>query len=113
MPKYKLNKDHYLHHTDRYGEVTPRHHLKGDVVDYEGPPSLSMTPVGKEAEERVAARNVERKAEHDRIRAGRSSSGWTPAMEKSMLKNLVGSQDDAKDQPVDAVMSRAKKRRAA
>jgi hypothetical protein len=42
MPKYRLNSDHYLHHRGSDGIDVPRHHLKGETVGYDGPPSMSM-----------------------------------------------------------------------
>lgn len=113
MPKYKLKKDHYLHHRfpgDKF--ATPRLHSAGQVVEFDGPPSLAMDPVGKDAEERIADRNEERRQEHERLRANsRASVGWTPQLENSMKKVLGGSVDLPSEQPVDSIHARSKARR--
>jgi len=83
-------------HYKQDGIAVPRHHLKGETIEYDGPPSVSMVPLDKPAKERVFARNAERVQEQEKIRqnAGRSSVGWSPALQKSVMKQLAGKSSD-------------------
>ena len=96
MPKYRLNTNHYLHHRSNDGIAIPKHHMKGETVSYDGPPSMGMTPLDKEAKERVVHRNAERAQEQKRNRenANRASVGWSPALEKSVMRQLTGGVKD-------------------
>jgi hypothetical protein len=77
MPKYRLNKPHYLQ--DRSRKIDPRLHEEGSVIEWAGPPSAAMQPLDKEAKEI--------KAEYDAKRpkpgSGRSFGGWTAAFERN------------------------------
>jgi hypothetical protein len=76
MPKYKLNKRHYLN---------DRIYRAGETVDWDGPPSLSMVPLDDAAKKD--------KDNWDRDRAQRQSSrksvGWSPALKTHEWNRLT------------------------
>lgn len=53
MPRYKLDKPHYLDN---------RYYAEGSVVDYDGPPSKSMSALDDDGKARVAERQAAGKA---------------------------------------------------
>jgi hypothetical protein len=74
--KYRLKKRHYL---------DDRLHRAGDVVDWPGPPSLSMEPIDEPARKAKAGYDADRKTRA----SSRSSIGWTPAMANHHWKQLT------------------------
>lgn len=95
MALYELGKDHYLHHRTRDG-VQPRFHAKGERVEYDGAPSLSMKPIDAEAKQRKQETEAKRTETHAKLKATGNAPrlGWTPAMEQSFLKSLKPEADE-------------------
>lgn len=101
MPRYKLEKEHFLQDNQR--GIDPQLHAKGEIVDWEGPPSLAMTPLDADA--------AQRKTEYDskRPKGRRSRSiGWTPGVEHTFLKDLTA-KHDADEPPIAGMKGRGKK----
>lgn len=113
MPKYKLRKEHFLQ--DNKGGKEPQLHEKGEVVDWNGTPSLHMEPIDAEAKERTKARMADFGETKKNAMARRSSVnvGWSRTfeanMERIITREPVG--DDASAQA--KAGNKAPKRKAA
>lgn len=102
MPKYRLEKDHYLQ--DNARGIDPQLHTQGTTVDWEGPPSLGMTPLDDSAKDR------KREYDASRPKAKRSSVGWSPGLEKTFLKSLSATHDEGEAPTAD---TKSRRKRAA
>jgi hypothetical protein len=76
MPKYKLNKRHYLN---------DRIYRAGETVDWDGPPSLSMVPLDAAAEKDKESWDRDRKQRQ----SSRASVGWSPALKTHEWNRLT------------------------
>src|SRR5258705_4055002 len=95
MAQYELGRDHFLHHRTRDG-VEPRLHTKGEKVNWDGPPSMSMIPLDAAANKAKEATDAERGSRHEKLRAtaGAPRVGWTPQVEASFMKSLKSETTD-------------------
>jgi len=84
MAKYRLRRGHYLQ--DKHRKIDPRFHAHGEVIEWEGAPSLQMEAVDNDAKERVRARQAdfaERRAEGQQTR---TKTGWTRSFERNLAE---------------------------
>lgn len=89
MPRYKLNKDHYLQ--DNKAKIEPQLHEKGAEIDWAGTPSLHMVPLDAEAKDRHKARMADFGETKKNAMQRRSSvqTGWSRTFEQNMERIIT------------------------
>jgi len=92
MATYKLSKDHFLqakrpgtkHDSKDRWLKEPQLHEQGATIEFDGPPSLHMEPLDKEATERVEARRADWNDKKAKGRSARAQVGWSPQFGANM-----------------------------
>jgi hypothetical protein len=121
MPKYRLKKDHFLQakkpgtqhdSKDRWAKE-PQLHEQGSTIDWDGPPSLHMEPLDKEAGERVEQRVADWNARKQKAQASRAAMvGWSPNYAANMERIITRSTEPDAD-PMPATGSKRSPKKAA
>lgn len=89
MPRYRLNKEHYLQ--DNKAKVEPQLHEKGAEIEWAGTPSLHMVPLDADAKDRHKARMADFGETKKNAMARRSSVnvGWSRTFEQNMERIIT------------------------